>query len=190
LTSQPFDVRLKAHLKESGRNNPEKRQWLQRVRETVQIVALDQSESESEAAWLERLWIAVFRMCNAPLTNGTFGGLGLLFPTPETRVKLVQSHLGKPRSSEATAKQRAKVLGRPKPAGFDAGWSQMTPEARRHRVRGLAETGIVLEQKPKKNDLDLIVSESQIRQKPAPSSRSATLTHGRNCLLKNGDCAA
>jgi hypothetical protein len=143
LTAQTLALRFRAHLTDRG-HGAEKRAWMTDVRAAggkIDIIALDHAEVEEDAVWLERLWITVYRMCGVPLTNATYGGAGLLFPTAETREKLRVSHLGKPRpgGAAATAAQRAKMIGRKKPTGFDAGWSSLSPEQRARRLAGFTK---------------------------------------------------
>lgn len=104
-------LRLDKHVDEAVRRiGTHKRHWLRAALDAghaIEIESLDDAPTRSDALWLERLWICVYRACGVPLTNATDGGEGLLNPTPATRQKMRDSHLGK-RLSEATkAKMRA-----------------------------------------------------------------------------------
>lgn len=78
ITKHGLDSRLKAHLQDADRHRQgHKRCWLRSVLDTdraVEIEQLDEAPSGPEGLWLERLWIAVYRMCGVRLTNTLDGG--------------------------------------------------------------------------------------------------------------------
>lgn len=136
VTSKQLDVRLSGHFAESlTRSGTHKRHWLRSALDAdqaVEIELLDTAPTSADALWLERLWIAVYRACGAPLVNAIDGGGGALNPTAATRQKLRDSHLGKT-LSEDTKQRMRKPKHYPKSRA-----SRVVTELFRQRMREVA----------------------------------------------------
>lgn len=120
VTTRDIDKRLDAHVREAKRSGgTHKRHWLRQAldADVVEVELLDTATTSSDALWLERLWIAVFRACGVRLVNGCDGGRGVLNPTKSTREKL--------RRKPADIGER-----------FKAGWKSLSEAERTQRLSG------------------------------------------------------
>ena len=136
VTALDISDRRDQHVKESKRETgTHKRHWIRAALDagrTIDATTLDGAPAGPDALWLERLWIAVYRACGAPLVNAIDGGHGTLNPTAETRRKLSKSHLGRRHTEETKLRMR-------KPKKYPEGRrSRQVTEQFRERMREIA----------------------------------------------------
>lgn len=139
VTGRALAVRLDQHVADSLlTDGTHKRHWLRAALDagrTVEIELLDTASASSDALWLERLWIAVYRACGVPLVNAIDGGRGCLNPTRETRRKMRDSHLGKKDTVATRQKKSLAHKGQPYPTNRKR---RVITEAFRDRMRQVA----------------------------------------------------
>lgn len=127
-TKRPLHKRLKGHLTEKGITK--KINWIKFLLKKGQkpiIVLLESDVFRDEVCSKEINYIKLFKSCGAKLVNGTGGGDGNVNITPETRLKISASGIGRvpwnkgkpyPMSEETKRKIALSNIGKHSKKGF------------------------------------------------------------------------
>jgi hypothetical protein len=116
----PFS-RYKSHLRIRTNDNTYRANWIRSLATAGKkpVIEIIQSCPDDKIYSVEQFWIAYYRACGSPLTNGSDGGSGLLNPTADVRAKMSSAgrarkatFLGKHHSEEARLKMSAAKKGR------------------------------------------------------------------------------